>query len=776
MKINQIIPFFGFLLVVLLLSSCTGTLLLPKGETLYTGASVKVKAPEKNWKTGKLEAALPKAIVLPRPNRKLLWFRGGVAVYNTFHNPNKEKGIGNWISDKLGKAPVLFTEDIAVTHQKSLTAVAAEFGFFEVNVVTKKGGLGKRTKLKHTVHLLKPAKILGNLEFPSDTGAVEQRLLELKNSTLLKAGLPYNYELLKLERLRLTDSLRNEGWFYLSPDHFVFDADTLQQSGEVLLSLRFKDDVTMVEKRRYRIGEILIFPDYDLKVAGQQGQRMEEVDDCVSIVYTEKSVRNSLILDNIRFRCGEYFSNENYRTSLFRLLNLQFFKFVNIRFERSALSDSLLEVHVLLTPTIPQKAEASLSGVFSPQNYFGTQTGLSLQHRNIFGGAEILRFAWEGALLRLTTDDTKSTLFYSNTKAQLTLPQKIPGLRLRQKNALSATKFSLGHTLYYFREPLVEDEKIGIGFHEVDAEGGFVWKKNRQGTITHELNPLSLKLRFVTMSIAGVKNLLLEEILTATTVAERNDVLFFATLLELRPNYAFVFDDRQGVPRKWSNLFRQKFSFLSSKFLLPDYIDKAANIGYSVNIFTESDFRQYINLSRKAILAWRLSLFAGLPVKEGSVISPTNLYTIGGASSVRAFAPRSIGPGASNPPDIGSSDVVLNILTNHTGNLMLLGNVELRRKLGKSWEVAAFVDAGNVWLSDPNEKLPGGDFSTDRFYKELASGTGAGIRFTLGFFVLRLDVAIPLSKPYNPAGSRLIGQPGFGSYVPRGNLAFGYPF
>ncbi|MBK9014858.1 MAG: hypothetical protein IPM82_12700 [Saprospiraceae bacterium] len=289
MKTNHIIHFLGYLLVVLLLSSCTGTLLLPKGEQLYTGAKVKVKAADKKWKTGQLEAALPQAIVLPRPNRHLGWIRGGVAVYNTFHNPNKEKGFRNWIAEKLGKPPVLFTEDIAATHQKSLTAVAADFGYFDVNVVTKKAGLGKRTKLKHTVHLLKPAKILGNLSFPTDSGAVEQRLMQLKTSTLLKAGMPYNFQMLKLERMRLTDTLRNEGWFYLSPDHLLFLADTLQQTGEVRLTLRFKDDVTMVEKRRYRIGEILIYPDYDLKIAGQMGQQMDEVDDCIGVVYSEKA-------------------------------------------------------------------------------------------------------------------------------------------------------------------------------------------------------------------------------------------------------------------------------------------------------------------------------------------------------------------------------------------------------------------------------------------------------------------------------------------------------
>ena len=90
--------------------------------------------------------------------------------------------------------------------------------------------------------------------------------------------------------------------------------------------------------------------------------------------------------------------------------------------------------------------------------------------------------------------------------------------------------------------------------------------------------------------------------------------------------------------------------------------------------------------------------------------------------------------------------------------------------------MAVFLDAGNVWQTEADAELPGSEFSLSRFYKELASDVGAGLRFTLGFFILRLDFAIPVSKPYLPDGSRLIGQPGFGSTSVRLNFAFGYPF
>jgi outer membrane protein assembly factor BamA len=92
-----------------------------------------------------------------------------------------------------------------------------------------------------------------------------------------------------------------------------------------------------------------------------------------------------------------------------------------------------------------------------------------------------------------------------------------------------------------------------------------------------------------------------------------------------------------------------------------------------------------------------------------------------------------------------------------------------------------FLDAGNIWLLNENEEKPGAKFS-GQFLKELAVGTGVGLRFDFNFLVLRTDLAFPLRKPYLPKGDRWVFDAiNFGSGTWRKenlifNLAIGYPF
>jgi outer membrane protein insertion porin family len=101
-------------------------------------------------------------------------------------------------------------------------------------------------------------------------------------------------------------------------------------------------------------------------------------------------------------------------------------------------------------------------------------------------------------------------------------------------------------------------------------------------------------------------------------------------------------------------------------------------------------------------------------------------------------------------------------------------NSEIRQKLSGIVEGAVFVDAGNIWLYNDNPLKPGAKFTND-FLNQLAVGAGLGVRFDLQILLLRIDAAVPLRKPYLPAGQRWVfNEISFKNTV--FNLAIGYPF
>src|SRR5690606_40159356 len=95
--------------------------------------------------------------------------------------------------------------------------------------------------------------------------------------------------------------------------------------------------------------------------------------------------------------------------------------------------------------------------------------------------------------------------------------------------------------------------------------------------------------------------------------------------------------------------------------------------------------------------------------------------------------------------------------------------------------VAAFVDAGNVWLFNDEEGREGGKISSD-FLSEIAVGGGVGLRFDFNILILRLDLAIPFRVPYYPKEERWsFNRIDFSSKEWRRenlmlNIAIGYPF
>jgi outer membrane protein assembly factor BamA len=110
---------------------------------------------------------------------------------------------------------------------------------------------------------------------------------------------------------------------------------------------------------------------------------------------------------------------------------------------------------------------------------------------------------------------------------------------------------------------------------------------------------------------------------------------------------------------------------------------------------------------------------------------------------------RTLGPGSFTPTDTVS-------FVNQTADIKLEANAEYRFKLFWILEGAVFLDAGNIWTYKDDPARPGAQFKLNKFYKDLAVGTGAGLRFDFSFVLGRIDFGMKLRDPALTDGSKWI--------------------
>lgn len=768
---------FVFLLLVMFVMACTTGKRLPEGQLLYRGAKVKVVADNKKWDLGVLKSEVESVVSIPAPNKSFL----GISLGLWFHTHLKE---GSWFQRKLGKAPVVLKPDLPRTTELLLNNRAANNGFFHVEVVSKQLEKPKKrtAKMRYVVNVKAPATLIDTVAFPDSAGVLEASIRITQSKTLLKVGEPYNLDKIKQERVRIVTALQKEGYYYFKADQLLIKADTLAEEGRVRLKLVVKPAVPVRSKTPQTINRVYYLDKLDTlsKVQNVAGGMLE----CITIGHLAgQTIPNRLLRKTMCMRCGRKYNPDEHEATLAYLSHLGTYKFINVAFVPSPLSDSLMDVKVMLTPFSRNKAKINLSGVFSPNLYWGTEFKGYIDRRNAFGRGELLRWAVSGEALRLPKQDSEDydvNLFPFETSVTLLVPRfRPPRIRRGKYYApLVQTKFMLGYQLNRYTilpRDLIE-QKLGVTLHEFTFEGGLVLKNSRRPTVTHEINFVQFGARFTTIQPPSFRNAF--ELLIQEDTGDQ--YINFAPELTLGPNYSLVIDNRFQLARRTNVYYRGHVQLRGGGFL-PSELTSPALPKFNLVTFIENDFRYFRKLNNKTSLAFKAIVNAGLPISAGAetTFNINDLYIVGGANSVRAFPPRYFGPG-SLPPSANNDDIL--VVTDHAGNILLESSIEHRYRIRPRWEIASFIDFGNTWVLEELPEFPGGVFKFDRFYKEFSVGAGVGLRYVFSFLIIRLDLATPLRKPWLPDGERWVigdvklGDPDWRKENLLLNFAVGYPF
>ncbi|WP_036679107.1 translocation and assembly module lipoprotein TamL [Daejeonella oryzae] len=764
----NLIKYF-WLFAILIIASCSNIKYLPKGEKLYIGGDVKIEGDSIKKKETKALRTELKGLLRPKPNTSILGLRPKLFAFNIAGTPKKPKGLRNWLKNKIGEPPVFASYVDLQNNQNILQNRLQNKGYFQA-VVTG-DTISKNSKVKaEYIAELGPRYLISSVNFPSDSSILEKAISATASKTLLKVNDPYNLDVIKGERDRIDQNLKENGFYYFGPDYLFVRVDSTIGQHKVNLYVTVKPSTPSLARKVYTIDDIYIYPNFTLAQSQADTSKSSAVlFDGYYVIDKDSTFKPSVFSRSMFFKSGEVYNRKDHNLSLSRLTTLGSFKFVKNRFERNdSQSNPSLDAFYYLTPLPKKSLRAEVLGTTKSNNLTGSELSLSWRNRNAFRGAEQLSIRGYGSFeVQVSGTQRGYNTFRAGTEATLSVPRfLIPFFDVNTSNAfVPRSKFTLGYEI-------LNKRKL-YSLNSFRASAGYNWKENIRKE--HEVNLLS----FNYVQPANITPLYSDSVRNNITLAKTIEKQFI-----VGSTYSFTYNDQLEVTRK-NNIFFNGNVDLAGNILgllqKADYTtgDTATLFGarYSQYAKIDGDLRYYFKTGTNSKIASRLIAGLGYPYGNSSELPFIKQFFIGGSNSIRAFRARSVGPGTYRPDD-SSID---NFLPDQSGDLKLEFNTEYRQKLAGIVHGALLLDAGNIWLFNENPNKPGAKFSKE-FLSELAVGTGFGLRFDLSFLVLRTDLAFPLRKPWLPKGDRwVVDQIKFADKQWRRdnlvfNLAIGYPF
>lgn len=755
------------------LAACSHIKYLPKGEQLYIGGEVKIEGDSIKKTEEKALRTELQGLLRPKPNSTFLGLRPKLFAYHIAGNPKKPRGLRNWLKNKIGEPPVLASTVDLQRNQEILQNRLENKGYFQT-VVTG-DTISKNMKVKAEYVAVPGARYrINSVSFPKDSGDLEKAVAATEAKTLLKSGDFYNLDVIKGERERIDQNLKERGFYYFGSDYLLVKVDSTIGRHRVDLFVTIKPETPALSRQIFKIGEIFVYPNFSLAQTQADTAKSNAVFfDGFYVVDKDSTFKPSVFRRSMFFDSGEAYNRKDHNLSLNRLTTIGSFKFVKNRFERDESSHSpTLDAFYYLTPLPRKSLRGEVIGTTKSNNLTGSELSVGWRNRNAFRGAEQLSLrAYSSFEVQVSGTQRGYNTYRLGTEATLSIPRfVVPFFDFNTSNEfVPRTKFTLGYELLNKRKLYTLNSFRG--------QAGYNWKES--DSKEHEVNLVSINY----VQPANVTQQFKDSVATNITLDKSIEKQFIIGSV-----YSFTYNNQTQVARQNNLYFNGNLDMAGNVWGLASGADYKTNdtaslfnARFAQYVRLDGDIRYYYKLGRKSQIANRLIAGVGYPYGNSFELPFIKQFFVGGSNSIRAFRARSVGPGTYRPAQ-SSLD---NFLPDQSGDVKLELNSEYRTPLAGIVHGALFVDAGNIWLyrenPDPLRRKQGATFSKE-FLSELAVGTGFGLRFDLSFLILRTDLAFPLRKPWLPKGEQWvfneidIANRNWRRENLVFNLAIGYPF
>ena len=736
------------------------------------------------------------------------------------------KGIHEFLK-KTGEAPVIID---TVRTNKSISRLKYYYfnnGYFGVKANYKLDSLSaKKAEIKYTINTGK-AYFLDSLKTTIKTPALDSLFKEIKSEAYLKSGQQYKTKDFDEEKNRINTYFRNHGVYQFQPTYVTYDLDTLNTEKKVNVNLKINDysfqenDTARTEPFKiYKISDVNIYTDYSATTVNSKITDSTSYNNFNLYSHSKLKYKPKAITDAVFITKGSVFAD--YRTVLTTryLNNLKIFNYPTILYEvdkRDTTAQSLI-AKVYLSPRKKYSLGTTLDVTHSNIQDIGIAGSITESIRNVFNGAETLEISGRGNIGSSKDLANPESKFFNVSEYGIDLKLNIPRIwfpfkteKIIPKSMIPSSQLSAG---------LATQKNIGLDKENFTSSLSYNWNPKRNNTARFDLlnmqyvrnlNPQNYFNVYESSydalnDIAKVYNTepTYVDPLTGNLIIEKgttgftNAVLTNQTALKpedqeyqdvdnieerrirltendfiMATSYTFSKTTRKDLLDNNFYLFRTKIesagsalSLISNAANLPKNANgnyEIFNLEYSEYVKTEFDFIKYWDLSKEKVIAFRSFFGIAIPYGNSNNIPFSRSYFAGGSNDNRAWQPYHLGPGSSGA-----------VNDYNEANMKIALSAEFRFRILGSVKGAIFADAGNIWNVLDNVTNEKATFNSMADLKELALGTGFGLRYDLSFFVVRFDLGFKTYNPANEIDKRWFNDYDFAHSV--FNFGINYPF
>ncbi|MCH5221314.1 MAG: BamA/TamA family outer membrane protein [Muribaculaceae bacterium] len=744
------------------ISSCSSTKHVPEGKYLLN--KVKIEVDDRD----DINKAELYNFLRQHPNHKVLGFAKLQLATYSLSGRDSTKWYNKWLRN-IGQPPVIYDSELTDASQRQLRLALVNSGYNDavVSIDTLSAPAKKKIDVVYHIAAGEPHRVQ-SLGYNIPDTTLRRIVSNARRYSELRPGMLLDRTVLDNERARITQVLRNSGYYDFNREYITYTADTIAGSKLVGLTMNvltpaqrpsrstsdfFADNLTLGtdSHHRYDIRQVFFVVDNDINnEPGAVAPNDTVMYRGTTYIYGSERYLSPKLLDEMCYIVpGRPYSARSVERTYEALGRLSIVRYINIEMKPVAtIGDlGLLDAYIYLGRNKKQSATVELEGTNS-EGDLGFGVGLTYQHRNLAKHSELLTAKFRASYESLSGDfegliNKRYTEFAG--EVGITFPKfEFPFLsKSFKQRRLASTEFSISAN--YQERPEYTRIIFGTGWK-------WKWQLQRAGYTRRQIFDL-LDINYVRLPRSTINFI--------DQIAPSNPLLRYSyeDHFIMRMGYSFSRTNRR-MPTAITNAYsiqpyitNLRLSTEMAGNLLyaisniagqqrSDGVYKVLGIQYAQYVKGEFDYTYTRNLNTRNSISMHGGIGLALPYGNSSMVPFEKRFYAGGANGVRGWGVRTLGPGSYDARN-SVTDFI-----NQCGDIRLDLSVEYRAKLFWVLEGALFIDAGNIWTIRDYENQPGGKFAFNKFYKEIALAYGAGIRLDFTYFLLRFDLGV---KAHNPA-------------------------